>query len=344
MKVAICGHHAFGKVYLDGQTIKTQIISNAIENKLGSDNVLYIDTCGTSNIIKMFFKLLYALYRCENIIILPAHNGLKYISVWLHIWNHIFKRRIHYIVIGGWLNQFLDNHKIVSRSLRKFHKIYVETETMKNALLEKNFVNTTILPNCKNLHIISEDSLQFDSEKPFRLVTFSRVMEQKGIGEAIEIVTQVNQTIGSTALLLDIYGPIDPNEIDWFDKIIKQSNRDYIRYRGCIASNEATAVLKDYFALLFPTKFFTEGIPGTILDAYGAGIPVIASKWESFSDLIEENVTGIGFEFNNWEQLYQILINIVNNPLIINNMRKSCLNKSRSYLPYNIISIILEEL
>ena len=141
MNISICGHHAFGKVYLDGQTVKTRIISKTIEDKLGPNKILYIDTCGTYNIILMFFKLVYALYRCKNIIILPAHNGLKYISIWLCIWNYFFHRRIHYIVIGGWLKHFLDNHRIVEKCLRKFHKIYVETNTMKHALSKKNFTS-----------------------------------------------------------------------------------------------------------------------------------------------------------------------------------------------------------
>jgi hypothetical protein len=55
-------------------------------------------------------------------------------------------------------------------------------------------------------------------------------------------------------------------------------------------------VLKDYFALLFPTHFYTEGIPGTVIDAYAAGIPVISAKWESYSDVIDEGVTGIGYK------------------------------------------------
>ena len=66
-------------------------------------------------------------------------------------------------------------------------------------------------------------------------------------------------------------------------------------------------MLKNYFLLAFPTKFYTEGIPGTILDAYAAGVPVIASKWESFFDVIEEGKTGIGYEFDNQKELEKIL-------------------------------------
>ena len=54
------------------------------------------------------------------------------------------------------------------------------------------------------------------------------------------------------------------------------------RYCGIKDPKDSVKTLKNYFALVFPTRFYTEGIPGTIIDAYYAGVPVIASKWESF--------------------------------------------------------------
>ena len=45
---------------------------------------------------------------------------------------------------------------------------------------------------------------------------------------------------------------------------------------------------------IFPTRFTTEGIPGSIIDSYYAGVPVLASKWNSFDDVIEDGKTGVG--------------------------------------------------
>ena len=61
--------------------------------------------------------------------------------------------------------------------------------------------------------------------------------------------------------------------------------------------------MKYYFALLFPTRFYTEGIPGTILDAYAAGIPVICSRWESCADVVDDGVTGITYPFEDMQML-----------------------------------------
>lgn len=65
---------------------------------------------------------------------------------------------------------------------------------------------------------------------------------------------------------------------------------------------------------MFPTLFYTEGIPGTIIDAYAAGLPVISSKWESYGDVIEDNVTGIGYEFGSDDALVEVLEMIKSNP------------------------------
>ena len=58
-------------------------------------------------------------------------------------------------------------------------------------------------------------------------------------------------------------------------------------------------VLKSYFFLLFPTKCPGEGIPGTIIDAYAAGLPVVSSLYPNFAEIIDEGVTGLGYEFDN---------------------------------------------
>ena len=103
-------------------------------------------------------------------------------------------------------------------------------------------------------------------------------------------------------------------------------------------------MLKNYFLLTFPTKFYTEGVPGTILDAYAAGVPVIASKWESFFDVIEEGKTGIGYEFDNQKELEKTLEEISSTPRTIIEKKYKCIEKAKEYLPRVAIRSLLERL
>jgi glycosyltransferase involved in cell wall biosynthesis len=51
-----------------------------------------------------------------------------------------------------------------------------------------------------------------------------------------------------------------------------------------------TKVLRDYFALLFPIYYIGEGFAGTAIDAFSAGVPVIASDWKYNSEVIKEGI------------------------------------------------------
>lgn len=345
MKVAILGHFGDGLNLLNGQTVKTKIVTEELQNKLGEDQVLKIDTHGGwRTLFKAPLQVFKALRKSNNVLIFPAHNGLRVYAPLLAFQKRFFKnRKIHYIVIGGWLPQFLLKRKRLSKSLKKFDEIYVETNTMKNALKAQGFENILIMPNCKKLTPISRENLIYSPEPPHKLCTFSRVMKEKGIHTAINTIKQINDQLGYTAYSLDIYGQVDNSQTEWFEDLKKQFP-DYVRYCGCVDANQSVSVLQNYFALIFPTHFFTEGIPGTIIDAYAAGIPVISAKWESYADIIDENITGLGYDFDNTEQLKRILLEVSKNPQMLLDMKENCIHKALYYKPDSTIKTIIDKL
>lgn len=342
-KVCVIGHFGFGKELLNGQTIKTKIVTEELERQLGKKQVMKIDTHGgVKSLLKLPFQAFSALKKCDNIIIFPAHNGLRIITPILSVENKLFHRKLHYVVIGGWLPNFVENRRTLKNLLQRYDYIYVETSTMKKMLKEKGFRNIDIMPNCKNIPILSEKELTYTASEPYKLCTFSRVMKEKGIEDAICAVKQVNNQLGRIACILDIYGQIDSNQTEWFEDL-RQKFPDFIRYCGCVDADKSVEILKDYYALLFPTHFYTEGIPGTIIDAYAAGVPVISAKWESFDDVVDEGKTGFGYEFGCCE-LLSIEINKClknKNEFII---KRNCIKKAEEYILTNSVGILIKNL
>jgi glycosyltransferase involved in cell wall biosynthesis len=110
-----------------------------------------------------------------------------------------------------------------------------------------------------------------------------------------------------------------------------------------IEQEKSTNVLKDYYLLLFPTHYKTEGLPGSIIDAYTAGVPVIASRWQGFSDVILEGITGFGYEMKNQKELNNILVNLIDDSLV-NIMRLNCIQEAQKYTPKNAISVLVDKL
>lgn len=343
-RVGIVGHFGNGQSLLNGQTIKTKIVASELKRVLGNDNVWTIDTHGgVKSLFKIPLLLIFALIRCKNVVILPAQNGLRIIAPLLFMLNLFFQRKIHYIVIGGWMPNLILNRSFLTHCLKRFDHIYVETSIMKKTLDERGFSNVIIMQNCKPLDIISKHDIKNIDSDEFRLCIFSRIMKQKGLEHAVAAIKTLNERFGKYSCSLDIYGQIEFSETEWFNKLQK-TFPDNVCYKGVVPFDKSVDVLKNYSALLFPTLFFTEGIPGTIIDAYAAGLPVISSKWASFSDIVNEEKTGYGYEFGSFEQLCSLLEKLMFSKNKINEMRENCIIEANKFLPMNAMNIFISKL
>lgn len=341
-KITVIGHFGFGIESLDGQTVKTKVLAQALCEALGEERVCCVDTHGGKKVLmKAPFQVWKAVRGAENVVMLPAHNGLRVYGPLLALARRRFRGcKLHYIVIGGWLPEFLESRSWLKKCLLGFDGIYVETQTMKRALEKQGFSNIFVMPNCKELPVLLPEELQMEYREPYRVCTFSRVMREKGIEDAVEAVNAVNTYFGRTVYALDIYGQVDPGQETWFEEL-RRTFPKWIRYVGQVPFDKSVETLKGYYALLFPTRFYTEGVPGTIIDAYAAGIPVIAAKWESFSDVVEDGITGMGYSFGNEQELLKVLIQTAENPERLQRMKVACLEKARQYYPDQIIKILV---
>lgn len=332
-KVCIVGCFGMGLDLADGQTVKTKIVKRELIRSFGKENVIQIDTYGGfKRIIKIPFLLFGAMLKAENIVMLPAENGLRVIAPILVILNKIFKRKLFYDVIGGWLPTFIENRTQLCSCLKSFDAIYVETNTMSHQLKEQGFNNVEVITNCKDINIIKTEDLKETSSKPYQLCTFSRVMKEKGIEDAIEAVIAINQKNDSTLFELCIYGQIEKGQELWFENL-RSNFPEYIRYKGVIKYDCSTDELRHYDALLFPTYYEGEGFAGTIIDAFASGVPVIASDWKYNSEIIDSGRLGVIIKTRDNNALIQAIESIAENPSAWNNMKRECLCESVKYLP-----------
>ena len=341
-RICVCGAFRLWDVPKGGQEVKTCILTDALEAKYGK--IYRVDTLAKNSRFLMPFQLVWAMMTCKDIIILPAHNGLVVLSKFLTLLNTIFDRRLHYSVIGGWLQDLLPEHPDVIKALHKFTSIYVETQIMMDALQKLGFTNVCVVPNCKPLSILKRGQMPKMYTEPYKLVTFSRVTEKKGIGTAADLVMKLNEKYDREVFTLDIYGPVDPGEDKgWFAEQQKHFT-GAITYKGNVPFNKSVEILSGYFALLFPTQYYTEGIPGTIIDSYAAGVPVISARWKSYADVVIEGVTGLGYEFNTNVDFERILESIVADPSIVARLKDGCIKKAEDFLPENAIKPLFERI
>ncbi|WP_298881482.1 glycosyltransferase family 4 protein [uncultured Phascolarctobacterium sp.] len=340
VKIGVCGHFGGGKNFLDGQTVKTKIVTKELQREFGNNEVKKVDTYGgKKRLFSIITNLIGLVISCKNVIIFPAQNSLMLFAPILAFINRFYHRKLHYVVIGGWLPEFVAKRKFLRKALMKFDCIYVETNTMKNKLEVMGFYNIAIMPNCKELNILKTEELVYAKEEPYKLCTFSRVMKEKGIEDAVDAVIGVNEELGRIVYTLDIYGQIDSNQVDWFKKL-EERFPTYIQYKGLVDFDKTTQVLKDYFMLLFPTYYEGEGFAGTLIDAMAAGVPVIASDWRYNSEIVKDEKIGFIIKKNLKAELVKVLSTIDK----VNDMKATNLVEAEKYLPKNAIKILFKKI
>lgn len=339
-KVAVIGHFGIGMDLANGQTIKTKIVTEEVEKYCNEKAVLIDAHGGVKAVFPVIFGAIHSLCTCQNIILMLTENGLKVSVPVLSVFNKIFRRRLHYVVVGGWLPGFLQKQLGLSKKLKRFYMIYVETYNMKTALEQMGFSNVVVMHNCKRLHIISVPE---KCQKPYKLCTFSRVMKEKGIEDAVKAVISANEIIGEDFYSLDIYGQIDSKQIEWFE-CFQKTFPSYINYQGTVKFDQSTQVLKDYFALLFPTYYEGEGFAGTALDAFSAGVPVLASDWKYNSEIIKDGINGALFEAHNVDTLCDKLVEISKDPDKWKQMGDRCIEEANMYKPDNVLKVLFKNI
>lgn len=339
-KISVIGAFGFGREMRDGQTVKTKETYKLLTEKYGKEAVYAVDTLGWSKAPwRLFHGVVCAARNSECVIMLPARNALKVIP-YLLLFTKKNSTKVFYSVIGGWLPEFLQDKPQLSKLLKRLNGIWVETNTMKRKLDADGFGNITVVPNFKDLNVLEKEELVYPELSPMRLCIFSRINKMKGIEDAVRAIKEVNAESGRTVYTLDMYGLISDEFKQDFDKLCKEAP-SYIQYKGCIPPEQSVGVIKNYFALLFPTLYPTEGIPGTIIDAYSAGVPVISAKWNSFVDIVDESKTGIGFTLGDFNSLKSALKEIAIAPEVLCNMKPECLKKAKVYSPETTKELIL---
>lgn len=152
-------------------------------------------------------------------------------------------------------------------------------------------------------------------------------MREKGIEDAVNVVRTINDRMRFHAVSLDIYGQVDSSPIEWFDKLQK-TFPSFVKYGGLVYFEKSVDVLKEYFALLFLTYYEREGFDGTLIDAYSAGGPVIASDWKYNSELVNEDV---GCVTRNQTKFISLLKEVADNPTVLLKKKCRCLFEAGKY-------------
>ena len=130
-----------------------------------------------------------------------------------------------------------------------------------------------------------------------------------------------------------------------FEKNLTKA-KSKISYKGILEpkGNSIYEILSNYDLMVFLTYYQGEGFPGALLDSYISGVPVIASDWKYNSEIIKEGETGKLFISQDIDDLTDKLEFMINNPDLIYQMKRNCLEEARKYNADFVIDSFIKDM
>lgn len=333
--ISVVGVYGKGENFTTGQAVKCFELINWFKEKYGENQIGVVNTYAwKKNPVKLFLSMIRAFCVSDNIILMPAQHGLKIFAPMAAILKRLFGNHVHYVVIGGWLSDMLKRHNMLRKSVCSFDGVHVETKKMVSDLRKLGVENVAYMPNCRKY--IDIQHLATNKSGIVHVCTYSRVVKEKGILDAIEIIKQANALLGEKKFALDIYGKIAPEFERELDIAIAQ-DEDVVKYCGIKSADQGAETLQNYFCLLFPTYYIGEGFAGTILDAFVATTPVIANDWKYNKDIIKNRENGMIYPFRNIEQAARCLCDLYTDDNLYKHLQNGCRMSAMMYSTDNVL-------
>jgi glycosyltransferase involved in cell wall biosynthesis len=143
------------------------------------------------------------------------------------------------------------------------------------------------------------------SAKPRRILFISRLIKEKGLYEVIDAVGLLSVQHPQVELVVAGDGP----ELKAAEKYASDAGYGNIRFIGYVRGDLKTQVLREAYLLCFPT--YGEGMPNTVIECMGFGLPVITRPVGGLVDFFQNGVHGYATQSKDPQVFADLIRNLV---------------------------------
>jgi glycosyltransferase involved in cell wall biosynthesis len=342
-KILLLGFFGLETNSINGQTSKTRNIKLVFEKYIPPNyRIAYFDTetfrSNYLNVIKMFYKI----YKSDIVIYMPAQGNLFFFSPIIFIISKFNKCKIILIPTGGWFMDFIKMYPVHRFIYSNVNSIMLESKTL-IANIQKVFKlsNLIYLPNFRVTDFKPKTNI--NNTNYLKIIFMARINKNKGVDEIFNLDDYFNKKYKNHNYKFYIYGPLDPNYKQEF--YIKLNDSKNVIFGGLIPSEDIYTTLNDHDILILPTRYYTEGFPGSILDAYISGIPVIVTDWLLAKEFVSNNTDGFIVNFENpLPEIVSILEDLYLNRIRLDSMKNNAFLTSKNFDKQFIFNTIMSKI
>ncbi|WP_439810059.1 sugar-transfer associated ATP-grasp domain-containing protein [Parabacteroides distasonis] len=260
--------------------------------------------------------------------IYPLMRLLRFYPVKLHM---------VYWVIGGNLVERIQAGIYAEKYLKMMNLYIVEGKKIKHGMELLGYKNVLYLPNFKTIGTLPIAQKYRDGRIHFLFL--SRITPDKGCRYIMQSIRKLNSEGLSAKFTVDFYGRLDEEYREEFDTDCKELPN--VSYLGSINLKEEKnyTVIARYHYMLFPTYWLGEGFPGVVIDAYKAGLPLLASDWNLNPEFIEHGHTGFIYPTHSVDGLVEVMKRAVMGIANYNELVHNCQEAVYRYDTNNVVDI-----
>lgn len=118
------------------------------------------------------------------------------------------------------------------------------------------------------------------------------------------------------------------------------NHKDVATYHGVLSATgkETYDELAQYDVMLFPTYWPDEGFPASLVDAFIAGLPVIASDWNQNNEIVLDGENGFLIPPHDASALAEKMLYMIENPDFIESHIESIQHAALNYDTNHILN------
>jgi glycosyltransferase involved in cell wall biosynthesis len=246
----------------------------------------------------------------------------------------VHKKKIILSARGGGARAFFSKHHLLLRPIFKcFDNITVPSEFLKIVFSEFYNIHPIIIPNIADL-------------KQFRFRERIPVGPRLLVTRSLEDIYNVSCVIRAFKEVCDIY----PNSKlgivgDGTQRISLESMvsdlglSESVIFYGRV-NHEAIQKLYDDYDI-FVNASNVDNLPGTILEAFASGLPVVSSNAGGIPFMVQQNITGLLVEKNDHTTLASKVIELLENPQLASQLARNAFSECRKYSPEYVSSLLV---
>lgn len=275
-----------------GATVRNGLLVPALRERGVAVEVIDTGPSGAAARLRQLVALLGALARHGQVVLSLSRNGAVALVVLAALASALRPRqRVTFLAVGSSLP---DNVRRLSGPARRFYlwclsrcqPVWVQGEWLRRELTELGVAGVEVLPN---MRLPVAERWDPGTLATRRLVFVSRVTPDKGVERAMAAVEALAGS--GVEATLDVFGPVEDGYRAAFEAQLARHPRT--RYRGPLPQAAVPGELAGAAALLLPTTWASEGMPGVIVEAAMVGTPVVAAALPAIAEVVEDGVSGL---------------------------------------------------